>query len=83
MSTKLAIVLGRKYDQNGTVKEFNTMVKVKKITHEEDAFDDLFLQAKTFSQVLHMESLLLTSQDVKAFHVYRKKRLLKVPLDLL
>lgn len=59
------------------------MVKVKQFTHEEDAFDDLFLQAETLSQVLHMESLLLTLEDVKDFHVYRKKRLLKVPLDLL
>ena len=59
------------------------MVKVKKFTHEEDAFDDLFLQVETFSQVIHMESLLLTPKDINYFHVYRNMRLSKVPLDLL
>jgi len=59
------------------------MVKIKQFTHEEDAFDDLFLQKETFLQVTHMASLVFTPYDVKYFHVYRKRRLLKVPLDLL
>lgn len=80
---KLDTVPGRQYDANGIVKDFTSMVKVKQFTHEEETFDDLFLQVETFSQVFHMASLLLTSVDVEAFHVYRKKRLLKVPLDLL
>jgi len=45
---KLTTFPGRKYDPNGTAKDFNTMVKVKPFTHEEDAFDDLFLQKETF-----------------------------------
>lgn len=60
MYLKLAIVPGRKYDPNDTVKEFTTMVKVKQFDHEEDNFDDLFLQVETFSQVQHTTSLLLT-----------------------
>lgn len=56
------------------------MVKVKKFTHEEDAFDDLLLQEEAYSQVLCLASILLTPDYVKAFHVYREKRLLKVPL---
>ena len=58
------------------------MVKVKPFTREEDAFDDLFLQKDTFSEVTHMASLIFTPDDVKAFHVYIKMILLKVPLDL-
>lgn len=38
-SMKLATILGRKYDPNGTAKYFNTMVKVKPFTDEEDAFN--------------------------------------------
>lgn len=83
ISLKLAIVLGRQYDPNGIVKEFSTMVKVKQFTYEEDVFDDLFLQVETFSQVLHLASLLLTPEDINAFYVYKNKRLTKVPLDLL
>jgi len=80
---RLATLLGRKYDPNGTIKDFTTMVKVKPFTHEEDAFDDLFLQKETFSDVTHMESLLFSPDDVESFHVYIKRRLFKVPLDLL
>lgn len=83
MFLKLDIVLGRKYDPNGIAKEFTTMVKVKQFTHEEDAFDDLFIKAETFSQVQHMASLVLTPDDINDFHVYKEKGLLKVPLDLL
>ena len=81
-SLKLTTFPRRQYDSNGTAKDFTTMVKVKPFTHEEDAFDDLFLQKETFSEVMHMASLIFTPDDVKNFHVYRKRRLLKVPLDL-
>lgn len=56
-SLRLATFLGRQYDPNGTAKDFTTMVKVKPFTHEEDTFNDLFLQKETFLDVTHMESL--------------------------
>lgn len=83
MSLKLATIQGRQYDLNQVAKDFTTMVKVKQFTHEEDSFDDCFQGAKTFAQVLHLASLQLIPYDINAFHVYRNKRLLKVPLDLL
>lgn len=83
MYLKLATVPGRKYDPNHVAKEFTTMKKFKHFTHEEDAFDDIFLQVETFSQVLNMTSLLLTLEDINDSHVYKKKRLFKVPLYLL
>ena len=59
------------------------MVKVKPFTHEEDAFDDIFLQKETFSEVTHISSLLFAPDDLEAFREYRERILLKVPLDLL
>jgi len=59
------------------------MVKVNPFTHKGDIFDDLFLQAETYSQALHFALELLTPDDLRAFHVYSEKRLLKVPWDLL
>jgi len=59
------------------------MVKVKVFSHEEDAFDDVFLQKETFTDVNHMASLLFDPEDLEAFHEYRERRLLKVPLDQL
>jgi len=56
---------------------------VKPFTHEEDTFDDLFLQKETFSEVTHMASLIFSPDDLEAFREYRERRLLKVPLDLL
>ena len=82
-SLKLASFPGRQYDPNGTIKDFTTMVKVKLFTHEEDVFSNLFLQKEKFSDVTHMASLLFAPDDVEAFHVYIKRRLNKVPLDLL
>ena len=41
-SLKLPKFLGRKYDPNGTAKDFTTMVEVKVFSHEEDAFDEIF-----------------------------------------
>ena len=69
-SMKLTTFVGRQCDPNNTTKDFTTMVKVKPFTHEEDAFNDLFLQKGKFSEVTHMASLLFTPYDVKAFHVY-------------
>lgn len=80
---KLATFLRRQCDLNGIAKDFTTMVKVKPFTHEEDAFDDLFLQKETFSEVTHMASLLFAPNGLEAFREYRKRRLSKVPLDLL
>lgn len=82
-SMKLATFLRRKYDPNDNVRNFTIMVKVMQFTHEGDAFDDLFLQEGKYSQVLQLAWVLLTPKYVKDFHVYIKKILLKVPLDLL
>jgi len=82
-SLKLTTFPGRQYDPNGTAKDFTTMVKVKPLTHEEDAFDDLFLQKEMFSEVTHIASLHFARDDLEAFCEYRERRLLKVPLDLL
>jgi len=83
MSLKSIIVPRRQYDPNKIAKEFNTMVKVKQFSHEEDAFNDLFQGEKNFAQVLHSTSLQVSSKDINYFHVYRNKTPLKVPLDLL
>lgn len=82
-SLKLPKFPRRQYDQNGTAKDFTTMVKVKVLSHEKDAFDDVFLQKETFTDVKHMASLLFDPEDLEAFHEYREKRLLNVPLDQL
>jgi len=66
-SIKLATFLGRQYNPNGTVKGFTTMLKVKPFTHEEDAFDDLFLKKETFLDVTHMASLLFPQMMLKLF----------------
>lgn len=72
-SLKLATFLGRQYDPNDIAKDFTTMVKVKPFTHEEDAFDDLFLLKETFSKVTHMSSLLFVPDYLEAFREYREK----------
>lgn len=75
---KLATFPGRQYDPNGTAKDFTTMVKVKPFNHQEDAFDDLFLQKETFLDVTHMASLPFALDDLESFCEYREKILLKV-----
>ena len=82
-SLKLTTIPKRQHEPNGTAKDFTTMVKVKPFTHKEDTFDDLFLQKEIFLEVTHMALLIFTLDDVKSFHVYIKRILLKVPLDLL
>ena len=77
-SLKLPKFPGHQYDRNGTAKDFTTMVKVKVFSHEEDAFDDIFLQKETFIEVKHMSSLLFDQEELEAFHQYRERRLLKV-----
>jgi len=74
-SLKLATIPGWQYDPNDTTEDFTTMVKVKPFTHEEDTFDDLFIQKESISEVTHMESLLFSPDDVDAVHVYIKRRL--------
>ena len=82
-SMKLATFPGRQYDPNGIFKDFTNMVKVKPFTHDENTFDDLFLQKETFSEVTHMASLLFAPNDLEVFREYRERRLLKFPLDVL
>jgi len=45
--------MGRQYDPFSVVSNFTTMVKIKVFSHEEDLFDDVFLQKNTFKEVQH------------------------------
>jgi len=74
---------GRQYNPNGTTNAFTTLVKVKEFSHEEDSFDDIFLQKETFIEVKHMVSLPFDPEEIEAFNEYRDRRLLEVPLDQL
>jgi len=58
-------------------------VKIKVLSNEEDAFDDIFFQKNTFMEVKHMEQLLSNREDLENFYNYRERRLSKVPLDQL
>ena len=80
---KLLKFPGRQYEQNDTAKEFTTMVKVKLFSHEEDTFDDIFLQKETFTEVKNMSSLIFVPEELEALHEYRERILSKVPLDQL
>jgi len=66
---------GRQYDPNKITKNLTAMVKIKQFIHENDGFDDLFEQAETFSQVLHLASIRIDPVDLKEFHIYRNRRL--------
>jgi len=56
---------------------------VKVFSHEEYAFDDIFPQKETFTEVNHMSSLLFGQEELEVFHRYRERRSLKVSLDQL
>lgn len=83
LSLQLPKFPGTKYYPFGTIKYFTTMVKVKVFSNEEDAFGDIILQKNMFTEVKHMAQLLFDREDLEAFHEFRERRLLKVPLDQL
>lgn len=74
---------GRQYDPFGIVKDFTTMVKIRVFTHENDRFDDLFVQKNTFKEVRHMEQMIFDQEGPQTFDSYIRERLSKVPLDQL
>ena len=55
-------------------------MKVKVFSNEVEAFDDIFLQKNTFTEVKHMAQLLFDHEDMENFYNYRESRLEKVPL---
>jgi hypothetical protein len=61
-------------------KNFTTLVKIKVFSNEEDAFDDIFLQKNTFTEVKHMAQLLFDHEDLEKFYSYRERRLSKGPI---
>ena len=73
----------RKYQPFDTFKNLTTLVKIKIFSNEEDAFDDIFLQKNTFTEVKNMAQLLFDREDLEKFYIYKERRLAKVPLDKL
>jgi len=59
------------------------MVNIKVFSNEEDAFDDIFLQKNTFTEVKHMAQLLFDREYLENFYSYKESMLSKVPLDQL
>lgn len=83
LSLQLPKFPGRKYDPFDTVKDLTTRVKIQLFNNEEDAFDEIFLQRNTFTEMNHMAQLLFDREGLETFYEYTERRLTKAPLDQL
>jgi len=79
----LATIPGRQFDPNKVAHNFTAQLKIRKFSHEDDDYDDLFESAEVFSQVQHLATLKLNPERVAQFKEYRERRLQNIPLGLL
>ena len=58
-------------------------MKLAKLEHEKDDYDDLFTSAELFSQVKHLAKIKLGAGGLERFMKFKTQRLQTLPLDLL